>query len=84
MRDDCKWLMQTDKHILPGREPDTSELLMAQDRELGTKQWKQVIYTIAKGYKHSTQWVAIVLMHSSKVGFAFVKNHDVGVFRSTS
>ena len=44
--------MQTDKHILPGREPDTSELLMAQDRELGTKQWKQAIYTIAKGYKN--------------------------------
>ena len=40
--------MQTDKHILPGREADSSELLMAQDRELGTKQWKQMIYTIAK------------------------------------
>ena len=55
MRGDCKRLMETDKHILLGREPDTSGLLMAQDRELGTKQWKQAIYTIAKGYKHSTQ-----------------------------
>ena len=42
-RDDIRRFYRTDKHILPDREPDTNELLVTQDRELGTGQCKQVL-----------------------------------------
>ena len=34
-RDDIQRFYCSDKHILPDRKPDTNELLMTQERELG-------------------------------------------------
>ena len=71
MRDDIQRFYHTDKHILLDREPNTNELIMTQDRELGTEQCKQVLYCELNKHKPNIYITTYAVMLSWSSFYSF-------------